>query len=77
VRDRKELLDAGHHNAASAIWVLLTPFAYLTLRTVRTYQLTRRGFGPLITTIVATGVVAAAFVLLPDWVPALLLNPIG
>jgi hypothetical protein len=77
VKDRKELSDAGHHNAASAAWVLLTPFAYLTVRTVRTYKLTRRGFGPLIATIVATGIIAAAFVLLPEWVPTLLLNPLG
>lgn len=76
-QDRKELSEAGHHNAASVAWVLLTPFAYLIVRTVRTYKLTRRGFGPLIATIVATGIVAAAFVLLPGWVPTLLLNPLG
>ena len=75
-RDRKELVDAGHHNAASLAWVLLTPLAYLTVRTVRTYRLTRRGFGPLIATIIATGIIAAAFVVLPEWVPALLLNPL-
>ena len=75
-RDRKELVDAGHHNAASLAWVLLTPLAYLTVRTVRTYRLTRRGFGPLIATIIATGIIAAAFVVLPEWVPTLLLNPL-
>ena len=75
-RDRKELVDAGHHNAASVAWVVLSPLAYLTVRTVRTYKLTRRGFGPLIATIVATGILAAALVVLPEWVPALLLNPL-
>lgn len=77
VRDRRELADAGHHNAASPAWVLLTPLAYLTVRTVRTYKLTRRGFGPLIGTIVATGLIAAAFVVLPEWVATLLLTPLG
>ena len=75
-RDRKELMDAGHHNAASLAWVFLTPFAYLTARAVRTHKLTRRGFGPLVASLVATGILVAAFVILPEWVPTLLLNPL-
>jgi hypothetical protein len=57
MRDRSALLRAGHPRAASAVWMLLSPIAYLIARRIRVKQATGGGAGP--------GNVFAALLLLP------------
>jgi hypothetical protein len=67
VRDRRDLLNAGHASTASPAWILLTPLAYLVARSIVVYRSTRRGTAPLwVWLVLVAGITAAAF-LLPDW----------
>ncbi len=66
--DRKMLEIWGYTRPASTWWMLLTPVAYLVIRTVKVYRETRHGLAPLITYIVASLVAVvtllAGFILL-------------
>lgn len=77
IRDRFSLRREGHDDAASPLWMLLTPVAYLAARTPAVARETgRSGSLPLVVLLGVLGAIAALLVLVPGLI-ALLLSANG
>ena len=62
VRDRKQLLADNHSRPASALWILLSPLAYLIARSVHIHRSRGGGWAPTVLFLVSCVVPAAAIV---------------
>ena len=62
VRDRKQLLADNHSRPASALWVVLSPLAYLIARSVHIHRSRGGGWGPTVLFLLSSVVPAAAVV---------------
>lgn len=62
VRDRKQLLADNHSRPASALWIVLSPFAYLIARSVHIHRSFRGGWAPTVLFLVSCIVPVAAIV---------------
>ena len=77
IRDRFSLRREGHDDAASPLWMLLTPVAYLAARTPAVARETgRSGSLPLVVLLCVVGAIAALLVFVPGLI-ALLLSANG
>jgi hypothetical protein len=76
ISDSKQLRDASHRYTATPAWLLLSPVAYLIARAVRTIKAADRGIAPVLVFLVSSVLLAVAIMLVPEWVPQLLLNPV-
>ena len=73
IRDRFSLRREGHDQAASPVWILLTPVAYLAARSAAVARETgRSGLLPLVVLLSVLGVIAASLVFAPGLIALVL-----
>lgn len=60
IHDHKVLLDALHPKAASAWWMILSPFIYLLVRGIYVSRTVGRGWAPVIVFVICSIVPTAA-----------------
>ena len=71
VRDRRTLVAYGHTRTANPGWIVLTPLAYLLVRSSRARGSAGRESAPLLVWLIVVAIITGAAFAFPDWVEKL------
>jgi len=72
VRDRRTLIAYGHTRTANPAWIVLTPLAYLLVRSSRARGSAGRESAPLLVWLIVVAIITGAAFAFPDWVAKLI-----